>query len=195
MTTVRFYLAEFMIVMVPPAVAFWFVAHPLVAIWRRIGPGVTYSLLITMAILLGWVCFLGRGVLVGEDLGTHSAPIILGLVLYFSSIALELQIRKQLPLKTFVGFTELAPDRVDAKLLCEGIYRRVRHPKYASAFLGIFGFALFTNYSGALVMGVLNLPALYLVTVLEERELVDRFGEAYRQYQADVPRLLPRLFS
>ena len=29
--------------------------------------------------------------------------------------------------------------------------------------------------------------------LLEERELVDRFGEEYRQYQRDVPQIIPRL--
>jgi len=33
----------------------------------------------------------------------------------------------------------------------------------------------------------------YLLLVLEERELLDRFGDAYREYQRDVPRLIPRL--
>jgi protein-S-isoprenylcysteine O-methyltransferase Ste14 len=27
--------------------------------------------------------------------------------------------------------------------------------------------------------------------VLEERELLGRFGDAYREYQRDVPRLIP----
>jgi len=33
---------------------------------------------------------------------------------------------------------------------------------------------------------------LHLVTVLEERELVSRFGDAYREYQHRAPRFVPR---
>ena len=33
---------------------------------------------------------------------------------------------------------------------------------------------------------------VYLITVLEEHELIERFGEEYRRYQREVPRLIPR---
>jgi protein-S-isoprenylcysteine O-methyltransferase Ste14 len=33
---------------------------------------------------------------------------------------------------------------------------------------------------------------IHLVVILEERELVDRFGDAYRKYAARVPRYFPR---
>jgi len=195
MDTVRLYLALFMVVMVPPAVAFWLVAHPLVSLWRWLGPAVAYSILLAMTLLVGWVCFRNRGVLIGEDLGAHPVPIISGLLLYCTSITLELQIRKQLKLTTFTGLAELDPDRVEGKLLHEGVYGHVRHPKYVSGFLGILGFALFTNYSGALIIVAMTLPGFYGIVLLEERELLDRFGEEYRRYKVEVPRFLPRLFS
>jgi protein-S-isoprenylcysteine O-methyltransferase Ste14 len=34
---------------------------------------------------------------------------------------------------------------------------------------------------------------LYGITLMEERELVERFGQAYRQYQQRVPRFVPRM--
>lgn len=136
MATVRFYLAVLMVVTVPPAMAFWFAAHPLVAFWRRVGPWVTYSAL-----------------------------------------------------------PELAPDRAPGKLLREGIYGRMRHPRYVSVFIGMIGFALLTNYSGTYVIAALVFPGLYGIAVLEERELLERFGEEYRRYGNEVPRFLPRRVS
>jgi protein-S-isoprenylcysteine O-methyltransferase Ste14 len=69
--------------------------------------------------------------------------------------------------------------------------------------LGAFGVVLFRGREQLLganpgthwsLIGI----ALFLfgycpMTSLEERELLDRFGDAYREYQRDVPRLIPRL--
>ena len=52
---------------------------------------------------------------------------------------------------------------------------------------------LLVNYLGLYILVMSVIPLGYLVLVLEERELVDRFGDAYREYQRDVPRLIPRL--
>ena len=35
-------------------------------------------------------------------------------------------------------------------------------------------------------------PAGFVVLMFEERELVNRFGEEYRQYQSEVPQIIPR---
>ena len=195
MDTVRYYLALLLVVLVPPIVVFWCAVHPLAAVWRRVGPWAAYSVLLGIVFVLGWGCFLLREVLTGRDLGTHLLPLVLGFSLYLISIPLEIQIRKYLTLKTLVGWQELAPNGMESKLLKEGIYGRVRHPRYVSTMVGMVGFALLTNYSGVYVVVALTLPGLYLITILEERELLVRFGEEYRRYQEEVPRLIPRLTS
>ena len=68
----------------------------------------------------------------------------------------------------------------------------VRHPRYLSAGLGLIGHGLFCNNVGLYVLLLLLVPVGWLTVTLEERELVDRFGEAYRQYQREVPPLIPR---
>jgi len=78
------------------------------------------------------------------------------------------------------------------KLLREGVYGVVRHPRYLSAGIGMIANALIVNYLGVYVLLIAVVPPGYLMLVLEERELLGRFGDAYREYQRDVPRLIPR---
>jgi protein-S-isoprenylcysteine O-methyltransferase Ste14 len=48
------------------------------------------------------------------------------------------------------------------------------------------------NYLGVYILFVSAFPLLYLITALEEHGLIDRFGEEYRRYQREVPRVIPR---
>jgi protein-S-isoprenylcysteine O-methyltransferase Ste14 len=68
----------------------------------------------------------------------------------------------------------------------------VRHPRYLSAGIGVVANALVINYAGMYALILLLFPAGFVMLVFEERELVDRFGEEYRQYQRDVPQIIPR---
>ena len=131
----------------------------------------------------------------GRDLGTHRLLLVLGLLPFLISISHEVQLRKYLTLNTLMWWPELAPNRMGSKLLQEGICGRMRYPRYVSAIVGMIGFALLTNHSGVYVVVALILSGLYLITVLEERELLVRFGDEYRHYQEEVPRLTPRLSS
>jgi protein-S-isoprenylcysteine O-methyltransferase Ste14 len=56
----------------------------------------------------------------------------------------------------------------------------------------VAGFALIANYLVLYVMLALLVPAIWLVVVLEERELRRRFGAAYAEYSRRVPRFIPR---
>ena len=96
-------------------------------------------------------------------------------------------------LSILVGLPELSSRPEASVLLDEGIYGRIRHPRYVDVVLGVLAFALFTNYLAVYVMWVLALPVIWLLTVIEERELLGRFGERYADYRLRVPRFIPRL--
>jgi protein-S-isoprenylcysteine O-methyltransferase Ste14 len=55
------------------------------------------------------------------------------------------------------------------------------------------GYALVVNYVGVYVLESAALAMIALVIAIEERELVNRFGHVYRDYQRDVPCALPRV--
>lgn len=81
----------------------------------------------------------------------------------------------------------------EPRFAVRGLYRWVRHPLY------FFALVLFWTYpevtADRLLFNVLWTAWVFVGTVLEERDLVETFGEPYREYQRRVPMLLPsRLF-
>src|SRR3989442_12653236 len=61
--SIRYYLALVIVVTWPPALLFWFMIHPFVAFWQRLGPWVTYTIVFSiMAGGLGGGIFFLRGV-------------------------------------------------------------------------------------------------------------------------------------
>jgi protein-S-isoprenylcysteine O-methyltransferase Ste14 len=193
---VRFFLGVLHVIVLPLGTLFWLVIHPWARWWRKLGPVRTYLIVVPVLAVLGALLFGVRRALLGEDLGTNWSLIVVALILLGPITWLEVQYWRQLSIATLVGVPELSPvDSRKGKLLREGIYGVVRHPRYLSAGLGVIANALFINYVGMYVLILLILPLGFVLLTLEERELVDRFGDAYRQYQRDVPQLIPRLRS
>ncbi len=190
----RYVFGAFSVVVLPLGLLFWFVIHPWARFWRRLGPIRTYLIVLPPLVACGGFLFQRRGRLLGADLGTNWTLIVVAFALYGVMTWLELQYWKSLSIATLVRITELQPmERQKGKLLQDGIYRMVRHPRYLSAGLGVLGNALVINYVGLYLMIVLLFAAGHVMLVLEERELTERFGEEYRRYQREVPRILPRL--
>jgi protein-S-isoprenylcysteine O-methyltransferase Ste14 len=73
-----------------------------------------------------------------------------------------------------------------------GPFRWVRHPTYFSMILELLGLGLIMNavYS-LLAAAICFVPTLALRLKLEETALVDKFGDAYREYQRTTPALFP----
>jgi protein-S-isoprenylcysteine O-methyltransferase Ste14 len=190
----RCVFGAFHVVVLPLGLLFWCVIHPWARFWRRLGPTRTYVIVLPPLVALGALLFRWRGRLLGADLGTNWTLIVVAFALYGVTTWLELQYWKSLSIATLVGITELQPmEAQKGKLLQDGIYRMVRHPRYLSAGIGVIANALVIDYAGLYVMIALLFAAGHVLLVLEERELTERFGEEYRRYQREVPRILPRL--
>jgi protein-S-isoprenylcysteine O-methyltransferase Ste14 len=79
------------------------------------------------------------------------------------------------------------------RMVAGGPYRHVRNPLYLGTFLHSFALALLTMPSGAAFMLVtIGLFQLRLIGA-EESFLKESLGEPYREYCAQVPRLMPSL--
>ena len=79
-------------------------------------------------------------------------------------------------------------------LVTRGVYRRVRHPMYASQWLwGVAQAQLLRNWIAGWA-GLALFAPLYLLRVpREEQMMLDEFGEAYRSYMGRTGRVFPRL--
>lgn len=188
--TIRYWAAVLLVVSIPPAITYWLMIHPFAAFWRRRGPAITLSVAFGQMLVLGFVLFLLRDRLIGADLGFSwwlTGPAI---VLYLCAIGVEMTIRGHLKLSILVGVPELK-EGYQGKVLQEGIYARVRHPRYLNVILGTTAFALFVNHVGTWILVPLIVLCLWLVVFFEERELVERFGEEYLDYCRRVPRFWP----
>ena len=170
---------------------FWVIVHRFIAFWRTVGPTRTYVALCGILIVVGWGLYAWRAPLTGHDYGTSYPIVALSIGFMIFSVGIERRCRDVLSLRTLVGAPELTAESSEV-LLRDGIFAWVRHPRYLGASLGLTAIALFANHLGTYLLLAVFLPEIYVVSVLEERELVARFGDAYRDYQRRVPRFLPR---
>ncbi len=92
----------------------------------------------------------------------------------------------------FQGWRELYRAHRENRMATDGLYRFVRHPQYTGLFIGLFG------------EGVVHWPTLFSVglfpiivlayTLLarkEERNVIQKFGNAYIEYRRHVPMFIP----
>jgi protein-S-isoprenylcysteine O-methyltransferase Ste14 len=192
MDTARYFIALLVIATFPGAILFWFAVHPFVGFWRKLGPAASYTILVGMLVAMAAAMVLMREAVLAVEYGTNWILVALGLLAYGIAAAIEMQCRRHLKFSMLVGLPEIAPDRTEGKLLTDGVYGIVRHPRYVSVFFGLAAVALFTNYLAAYVIWGVLTPIIYFMTLLEERELRDRFGQEYADYCRRVPRFVPR---
>ena len=118
-----------------------------------------------------------------------------GCVLLAISLVLRVKITRQLGKRTkaiISGLSELAPERFPATLLTEGLYGRVRNPRYLQVIVTVAAWAMIANYLAGYAVFAATLILLPVIIRMEERELRARFGAAFDQYCARVTRLIPK---
>lgn len=193
MDTVRYHVALLTLVTFIPGILFWPFAHGLVHSWRQLGLAISYSVLGAILIAIGAGVFLLRQPLLAVEFGSPGWLGFPALLCFVAALTIEVQCRRHLTLRTLVGIPELSPTPTGQPLLDQGIYARLRHPRYVVVMLSVFAVAFFTNYLAVYLLCPLACIVLYGITLMEERELVERFGQAYEQYQRRVPRFVPRI--
>ena len=81
--------------------------------------------------------------------------------------------------------------RAQGELVTDGLYAYVRHPQYSALFLLILSMLI----QWPALLSWLMAPILFITYVRlarrEEREMIEKFGEAYLAYRANLPSFIP----
>ena len=119
-----------------------------------------------------WVRFLGIGVAIVNDV-----------LLYwlFSSIG--------------SGISPTSATRKEHKLSTSGPYRWVRHPLYTVGAILFISFGMMADNWFIAALGILAFIAMAKRTPQEEANLVEKFGDEYREYMKHTGRFFPKLGS
>lgn len=78
-------------------------------------------------------------------------------------------------------------------LVKSGLYGYIRHPLYLSIFLLGTGVMLKQIGMLQLSLGAVNLVAIYITARIEEREMIAKFGEEYKDYMKETRMFIPFL--
>jgi protein-S-isoprenylcysteine O-methyltransferase Ste14 len=104
---------------------------------------------------------------------------VLGIYWLFSSIG--------------TGITPVSATRKEHKLVTNGIYRYVRHPLYTIGSLLFIAFGMIADNWFIAALGVLAFIGMAIRTPKEEANLIEKFGDEYREYMKHTGRFFPKL--
>jgi protein-S-isoprenylcysteine O-methyltransferase Ste14 len=174
--------------------SFWLVIHPRAEQWRerkrqrRAVYNILVPLWIGMWAALLLVTFPWRGIVLYR---WHFSWLV-AMCFFAAGISLYAKARHGFSPLQLSGHHELEPARHQQQLVVTGIRQHVRHPIYLGHLLEMLGWSIGT---GLLVCWALTGFALVtgiIMIRMEEKELLERFGQAYRDYQKQVPAILPK---
>lgn len=94
----------------------------------------------------------------------------------------------------FIGLEQLKKREIGnnlPRLTTTGFYSIVRHPLYFGLFTLMLGYLILNPTIPNLIFGFITILYLPIGIYLEERKLVDEFGDEYRKYRKKVKALIP----
>ena len=170
---------------------FWLVVHPFARRWRQHGQRAyraimpLWAVFIIAALALGWR-------FPHVHLYHSRAAWVPGVLFMLMGLSIYRQAFQGFDRAKFSGLAELDPLRYDQQLVTNGIRAQARHPIYLGHFCEVFGWCLGTGSLALIALLVFAVISGAIMIRVEEDELEQRFGEAYRWYRRSVPPFLPR---
>jgi len=111
--------------------------------------------------------------------------LLLCLSLYYVGSALYFYIKYAKP----AGMPENA-----TRLISKGIYRYLRHPMYGSLIFLSLGVFLKHPDLRSSILTTFCLVAFYITALVEEGEMIEKFGSDYEQYRKSTGMFIPKIF-
>jgi protein-S-isoprenylcysteine O-methyltransferase Ste14 len=111
----------------------------------------------------------------------HIVAMVLGYTIVFGGATLVAD-----------GWRLIHRARREQMLMTDGVYARMRHPQYTGLFLIVFGEGV---VHWPTIVSVAAFPIIVIAYTLlarkEERQMIEKFGDAYCEYQRRVPMFIP----
>ena len=124
-----------------------------------------------------------------------NVPVIIGIILLIIGGTLRWTSRKAL-MKAGLGLLNSSRLQIveDQRLITVGVYNYIRHPLYLGEITRNIGFALlFSSIYGLVVMLLGNIFLLFRIQI-EERMLINEFGNEYEEYRKKTNKLFPYIY-
>ncbi len=184
-------LALLTIMLWPVIPLYWIPIHWAPEFFRQLGK-LTYLIVFIIWAFVAYVIFQNHEIIITPRIEFPVLISAAGLVLLLAGTLLHAWTAALLTLPGIIGIPEIFESR-RSKLIDKGPFASVRHPTYLAHTMMFLGIYFITGVSA---VGILTLADFIIVSEvlipLEEKELLQRLGEPYRNYMTRVPRLVPR---
>ncbi len=90
------------------------------------------------------------------------------------------------------GITPTSATRKEHQLVTSGPYRWVRHPLYTVGSSMFIAFGMMADNWFIALLGILAFVGMAIRTPKEEANLIEKFGDEYREYMKRTGRFLPK---
>jgi len=91
------------------------------------------------------------------------------------------------------GITPTSATRKQHKLVTNGVYRYIRHPLYTFGASMFVSFSMMADNWFIAALGILTFILMAIRTPKEEANLIEKFGDEYREYMKRTGRFFPKL--
>ncbi len=159
---------------------------------RRLGRPSDFLVLIAGSIIfaIGLLVSLLDFVELQRSIWRANLSPVAGLTLLVLGTALRVEARRTLS-RYWSPVARVLPDH---RLVTYGVYKHIRHPGYLGELLMFFAIPLLLNSAYGVLVMVLVCPfVLYRIRV-EEKMMLEKFGDEYRRYVTSTKKLIPQIY-